>query len=112
MSAGKYTFLAEQGGTFNLLATWKDEDGPINLNGYTAKMQARDKTNTLVIELNTSNGRIALGGAAGTIQFTISATDTSNLPVGMYEYDLFMTVGSTVTKLLEGDFVVVKKVTS
>jgi hypothetical protein len=41
----------------------------INLTGYTARMQVRSTLESAeaLIELTTANGRIALGGSAGTI---------------------------------------------
>jgi hypothetical protein len=56
-----------------------------------------------LIELTTGNGRIALGGSAGTITLTISATDTAALTAGRGVYDLELVSGSgIVTRLLQG----------
>jgi hypothetical protein len=53
----------------------------VSLVGYTARMQVRSTLESAeaLIELTTANGRIALGGSAGTITLTISATDTRSL---------------------------------
>jgi hypothetical protein len=61
---------------------------------------------------STLNAGIALGGAAGTIVITIDANYTSALDDGTYVYDLELTSSSgTVTRLLEGQFIVTPEVT-
>jgi hypothetical protein len=105
MIAATYNILADQGATFSRVLTWNTSAGtPVNLNGYTAKMQVRTvDNNTLGIELSTINGRIALGGAAGTITLTVAATDMG-FEAGAHVYDLEMTVGTTTTRLVQGSF--------
>lgn len=113
--AGTHNFRANQGETFSKVLTWKDSAGtPITLTGYTAKMQVRlIPGTTVIIELSTVNGRIVLGGIAGTITLTIAATDSAALPPGEYRYDLEMTTGGgVVTRLLEGQFTVKAEITT
>jgi hypothetical protein len=102
-----------QGETFVRVITWKDSTGAlVNLTGYTAKLQLRDTaTNTVVDEFTESTG-LALGGALGTITWTITETETALLPVGSSAYDLRLTSGtSVVTYLLAGHLNVQKRVT-
>jgi hypothetical protein len=62
---------------------------------------------------STLNAGITLGDAAGTIVVTIDADYTSVLDDGTYVYDLELTSsGGTVTRLLEGQFVVTPEVTT
>lgn len=62
---------------------------------------------------STLNAGITLGGTAGTIVITIDADYTSALNDGTYVYDLELTSSSgTVTRLLEGQFVVTPEVTT
>jgi hypothetical protein len=62
---------------------------------------------------STLNAGITLGGAAGTIVITIDADYTSDLNDGSYVYDLELTSSTgTVTRLLEGQFVVTPEVTT
>lgn len=62
---------------------------------------------------STLNAGITLGGAAGTIVITIDADYTSKLTSGSYVYDLELTSSTgTVTRLLEGQFVVTPEVTT
>lgn len=112
--AGTYNILCDQGATLTRTLTWKDSAGAaINLTGYTARMQVRadvESTST-VLSLTTENGGIALGGAAGTILLTVTATLTTALTAGDYVYDLELVTGSTVTRLVQGQFTVRPEVT-
>lgn len=69
-------------------------------------------TPTAAIELSTSNGRITLNAATGTITLTLSASETSTLPPGRYVYDVEMTSGGgQVTRLLGGTVIVTPEAT-
>lgn len=113
--AGTYDMVIDQGATLSRTVTWKDSaKTPINLTGYTARMQVRPElaSTTVVIELTTANSRIALGGTAGTVTLTVSATDTAALTAGRYVYDLELVSGTgVVSRLLMGNFVVRGEVT-
>lgn len=116
MSAGTHTITIEQGATFTSLMTWYTDDTretPVNLTGYTAKMQIRSRIGdeTVLLELSTENGRITLGGVAGTILLTISATDTEDLTFEQGVYDLELIDDGTVTRLLQGVVQIQKEVT-
>jgi tRNA threonylcarbamoyladenosine modification (KEOPS) complex Pcc1 subunit len=77
-------------------------------------MQIRSEvdSSTAALSLTTENGRIALGGTAGTITLTVSATDTAAVTAGEYVYDIELVSGSgTVTRLLQGCFTVDAEVT-
>jgi len=89
-----------------LTATWKDSAGTaVNLTGYTARLQVRatyDSSST-ILSLTSAAG-ITLGGAAGTIAITASATTTAALTApfsGVYDLEL-VSGGGEVTRLLEG----------
>lgn len=114
MAATTYDLLIEQGATFSQLVTYKESGVAVNLTGYTARMQVRStlESASTVVELTTVNGRIALGGAAGTITLTISATDTAALTAGRGVYDLELVSGSgIVTRLLQGVATISRNVT-
>lgn len=114
MAATTYDLLIEQGATFSQLVTYKESGVAVNLTGYTARMQVRStlESASTVVELTTANGRIALGGAAGTITLTISATDTAALTAGRGVYDLELVSGSgIVTRLLQGVATISRNVT-
>ena len=107
MSTSKtYDFVIEESVRFDKRITWKDSTGtPIDLTGYTAQMMIKKRiTDTSpVIELNTTNSRITLGGAAGTIDLLISSADTDglDLDVGVYDLEMIEPGGERV-RLLEG----------
>lgn len=105
MSAGTLDFTIEQGATFNLLLTWEINAVPVNLTGYTARLQARVdvQDTTTVLSLTTGAG-LTLGGAAGTISIDQTATQTALLPAGEYVYDLeLLATNATVTRLVQGE---------
>ena len=104
---GRYDMTIWQGATFNRVFTWRVGTPAVNVNlaGFTARMQLRATPNSAatVLELTTSNGRITLGGAAGTVTLTLTATETAALPANQYAYDLELVAGTgEVTRLLEG----------
>ena len=94
---------------------WKDENGDlIDLTSYTAKMQIRPNCGdgTLTLELSTVNGRISLGGTAGSIGLSISNSDTEALNFVQEVYDIELTDGGgTVTRLVSGKVYLSKEVT-
>lgn len=115
MTAATLDIVIEQGTTFTKNITWTDDTGPpplpgapIDITGYTARMQLRtavDAPDPPIIELTDSNGRITLGGAAGTIDLLISDVDTAALTDEFGVYDLELeSPGGVVTRLLEGNF--------
>ena len=105
----------DQGATFSRAITWQDSQAvPVNLTGYTARMQVRDEVDSAsaALSLTTENSRISLGGTAGTITLLVSATDTAAVAAGEYVYDLELVSGSgTVTRLIQGCFTVDAEVT-
>lgn len=111
----RYDLEIKQGATLSLTATWKDSTGTaVNLTGYTARMQVRstyDATST-ILSLTSGSG-ITLGGSAGTIAITASATTTAALTApwsGVWDLEL-VSGGGEVTRLLEGAATVSPEVT-
>lgn len=115
MPAAVYDLFVEQGATFVKTITWKDSAGvPVNLTGYTARMQFRPSVNssTILASATTENGRITLGGALGTvdIEFDADATAAFDFVSAVYDLELESASGF-VTRLLEGGVEVSKEVT-
>ena len=115
MTAGVKNIIIEQGATFIWNLTWKDSNGsPIDLSSYTARMQVRKNYNAsdTLLSLTSVAGDIVLGGAAGTIAITATATMTSeiNSRVGVYDLELISPTG-TVKRLLQGDVTINPEVT-
>lgn len=112
MTAATYNIVAEQGTTFTLSFTIDTDGTPWNLTGYTAAMQVRPflESTTKIFDLTSGNG-ITLGGSNGTVTVSISAQDMTNATAGRHVYDLELTTGSTVTKILTGRFTIIPEVT-
>ncbi len=112
--AGTHDIVCDQGATFSRVFTWQDSVGlPVNLTGYTARMQVRatiDAASTL-LSFTTENGGITLGAAAGTITVTATAATTAAVSAGCYVYDLELINGATVYRLVQGQFTVDGEVT-
>jgi hypothetical protein len=113
MIPGKYNIVCPQGSTYDQQFTYSINDVPVNLTTYTARMQVREKhtSTTKTLDLTTENGRIVLGGAAGTITVNVPAASTAALVAKDYVYDLELVSGSIVTRLFEGKFLVTAEVT-
>ena len=114
MPAGLYNILAEQGATLARTILYTDADEVVtNLTGYTAAMQVRATaaSATVLLSATNSNGRLTLGGAAGTIDILVDAATMAALTPGKYVYDLELYTGATVIRLIEGSFTVKAEVT-
>lgn len=105
MIAGDYNINIEQGATFERTITVTDEEGtPINLTGYTARMQIRPEidSSTIFAELTTENNLIVLGETPGTISLTINASTTSSMTrEGVYDLEIISS-GGKIYRLLKG----------
>lgn len=87
---------------------------PVDLTGFTARMQIREtiESTTVLHSLTTENGGITLGGAAGTIALTISATDTAAFTFDTAVYDLeIISAGGVVTEIASGAVLMNNEVT-
>jgi len=105
--------ICPQGATFSKRLTWSIDDVPVDLTGYTAKMQARDSYGAkcqAVVDITTENGGIVLD-SLGNIDLMLSAEDTASIKAKDYLYDLELITGTTVTRLVEGKFIVTPEVT-
>lgn len=87
---------------------------PIDLAGYTARMQIRAKLadTTTLKELTTQNGGIVIDNTAKTITITISAADTALFTFSTAVYSLeLVSSGGQVSQLVAGTLTLVKEVT-
>lgn len=126
MSAGRYSFVIEQGATLNLNVQWNDnDDNPISLEGCHARMQIRPDitSNVVFLQLTSSmftscGSGLNLSGSdgitpvqSGSIGIIISAYSSSLLDFNEAYYDLEIVNGCEVTRLLEGKVKLSKNVT-
>jgi hypothetical protein len=134
MPAGTHHVFLEQGTTLDATFTWRqaptpealaaDPDAvgdPIDLTGYSARMQVRQSLNspTVIHEFSTANGSIELGGSEGTVRILADADTTAGWSWGsasaskmsaVYDLELEDADGKT-RRLLEGKFTVKREVT-
>lgn len=117
ITPGNYNITVYQGARWAKSVAWEDEDGnPVNLTGWTARMQARKRVHhdgPPLVELTTENGRITLGGVAGTIDLelnTATTTELERLSKGVYDLELVDPSGEA-TRLLMGQWTVSGEVT-
>ena len=67
---------------------------------------------TTTVVASTANGRMVLDAGSGRINVTLSSTITGAISAGRYSYDLVLNSGGTVTRILEGKFIVTGAVTT
>jgi hypothetical protein len=87
---------------------------PVDLAGFTARMQIREKlTSTATIkDLTTGNGGVVLDNTLKTITIFMSATDTAALTFSTAVYSLeLVSSGGIVTQLITGNMTLVQEVT-
>lgn len=104
----------EKGATYRHKLVWNDTLGaPIDLTGATAKMQVRTTVTSpdTLLELSTENSRILITALTGTIELVITATDTAALEGRGGAYDLEVSQGGVITRLIEGRVVFKDEVT-
>lgn len=111
---GRYNIKFYRGTTLQISMMYTIDNIAVDLSGYTAIMDVRPSAEsaTLITQLTTENGGLILNQVNGQIVIYISATDTLELPLGQFQYDLNITSDSGfVTKLIMGSFVVLDPVT-
>lgn len=131
MSAGRYSFLIEQGATTDFEIQYKDSTGtPVNFSSYEAAMQIRNTQNgtTLYATLTSSLGDTYAKDASGSflsLSGSNLSTPVSSGSIGVYighavtndfsfneaHYDIELTSGSIRTRLLQGEIKLNNQVT-
>jgi hypothetical protein len=104
-----------QGETFALQLTWKAGSpvAAVDLTDYTARMMIRNHPEAAdaLLSLTEADG-ITLGGAAGTILITLTATQTATLPARALVYDIeLVSPAGVVTNIARGEMAVLRNVT-
>lgn len=112
----KVNLKINQGETYRHTLYWKNEQElPVDLTNYTARMQIRSKVDspTVLLELTTANSGIVISNpVTGEFKLYISATLTSSMTWSSGVYDLEMVApNDDVTRLIEGKVTVTKEVT-
>ena len=103
-----------QGATFSKLLKLSVAGTPMDITGYTFRMQVRESKATsspILLELTSANGKITTVPLMGEVSLEVSATDTALLSFLQAFYDLEMVNGTVVTRILEGSCILSKEVT-
>lgn len=115
MTALKYNFDLDQGGTFSRTFKWLDAKGdPKDLNGWLGRMQIRSSyLGTPFVDLTTENEKILLSdsyiriimdeGDSSSLPFTIDPSKNIPNPTVQFYYDLFLStpIGYTPHKSIK-----------
>ena len=107
--ATKANLVIDQGSTFSTDLTLSDENGdPLILDGYSANSQIRRwYTSTNAAASFTTSVNVA----SAVITLTLTANQTSNLVSGRYVYDVEISSGAEVSRIVEGIVTVTPQVT-
>jgi hypothetical protein len=100
--AGRYALEWDKGDSISQVFTIRNSDQSLfNLTGYDAEfLVAEPGSDDLLLELNTDNGGIVLGGAQGTITL-ITETDNLTFRQAVYNLRLISPSGS-VWRIMQG----------
>jgi len=107
MPAAQLNLTIEQGATYRrkLSVSSGTPAAPLNLTGYTIRMQVRPNVRSadVLIALNNSNGRITVNAAAGEFTLALSAAETAALSFndGVYDIELQSPSGDVI-RLAQG----------
>lgn len=115
MATHKTKLQIDQGATFVKEFIVRDaQQALIDFSGCSAEAQVRSEIESPVVLLamTTANGRITLGGAAGTVRIDLDALTTDTLPFteGVFDMEVTFPAGSK-TRLMAGTVVVSPAVT-
>lgn len=130
MSAGRYPIYIEQGASLDFEVQYRDSEGnPVDLSGYSARMQIRPSVNSVTpyitlssslqpdgTGLNMSGSHSLKPPASGSIGVFISACSSSvlNFNEAVYDLELFVPYDGGcdyVTRLIQGPVKLSKEVT-
>jgi hypothetical protein len=112
--SAKFNLVCDQATTFNFQFQILNNQTPWNLTGYTGTMTVRPfvGASTTTVVASTANGRMVLTPLQGRINVTLSADITADIVASRYSYDLVLDSGSSITRILEGKFIVTGAVTT
>lgn len=139
MASAYYDINAQQHSTFNFHVEYYDNfNNPIDMSGYTVRMQVRPNYESGKLYLSVSNNGVTSGGASGEfgttggisgsggafvnsgetggvftggIRISVDATTMGYVRVGSWKYSIDLVKGVTAEELIAGQFVVSPKIT-
>ncbi|MFF4777625.1 hypothetical protein ACFY05_32840 [Microtetraspora fusca] len=115
MPAAIWAIVFEQGVTWRAVLHVKDAAGPLDLTGYTARLQIRESLNSpapLLSLTSAPGGGITIDGPAGKLAITVTDETTAAFTwcYGIYDLEIESPSGD-VTRLLKGEVSVDREVT-
>lgn len=106
MAAVKHRLKIDQGSTLRKSFTWKAGKEPVDLTGFSARMQIREtiESEEVIADLTSENGGIIIGDEPGQFTLYISAEDTAAFSFESAVYDVeLVAADGDVTRILAGD---------
>ena len=101
--------VIDQGTSFSVIIGYDDLSGnPVDLTGYTARSQMRKSyysSNAITFTANVSSA------IDGEITLSMTAAESANVKAGRYLYDVEITSGNTVIRVVEGIVTVMPEIT-
>ena len=109
---GTYNTSVYCGAVWDKIFTMTVDGSPVNLSGFTGAMKIKEHLNSTAVLSLTSGAGITITGGSGTVAVAMTAVQTSSVSPGIYKYDLELTNGSTVYRLVQGRIIFEGQVTT
>lgn len=91
MATTDVTFSARTNADWKTELRFEDDAGdPIDLTGYTPRIDVVDSIGRTLIELRTTGGILTLDGAGGVLSIAVGKSVMATLPPGAHRWDLQM----------------------
>jgi hypothetical protein len=105
-----HPWVLRRGDSWSRTVKHVDEDGlPVNISGRQYRAQLRRSTESETVDLEFTC--TVTNGPGGVVEIVASASDTAELGLGDYVWDLEEDAGGVITTLLAGDVRIVGDVT-
>lgn len=105
----------DQGAAFERLYFWEDENGvAIPITGYTAALMIKPYYGGTVIDSFTHSAGLTITGAAGSVLWEMTATETAAFTFTRAKYDLELYpagVAADAIRLVQGEIILSKNIT-
>lgn len=106
--ATKANLVIDQGSSFSTSIALTDNDGvALNLTGYTGAAQIRKHYTSS----NAVSFSVAINVNTSEVDLSLTAVQTAAMTAGRYVYDVELTLGSLVSRVIEGIVTVTPEVT-